>query len=80
MFTEDKEEIPSTDPEEGNPSGDSTQTPDSTNADISSSSASANAPQTGDSSNIALWTGVFVVAGALLAVIVLYGRKRKHNR
>ena len=34
-------------------------------------------PQTGDDSNIALWIGVMLAAGAALTGTALYSRKRK---
>ena len=37
-------------------------------------------PETGDSSNIALWSLLLLVSGAVLAGMVIYGRKLKCNR
>ena len=37
-------------------------------------------PQTGDDSNIALWIGVLLAAGAALTGTAVYSRKRKYSR
>ena len=37
-------------------------------------------PQTGDDSNIALWIGVLLAAGAALTGTAVYSRKRKYSK
>ena len=37
-------------------------------------------PETGDNSNIVIWTLLLFVSGAILTGIVIYGRKAKYNR
>ena len=39
-----------------------------------------NTPQTGDNSLIALWIAILLASGCLLAVTVIYGKKKKYNR
>ena len=44
------------------------------------SDSDTNSPQTGDDSNIALWTAVMLAAGAVLTGTAVYSRKRKYSR
>ena len=44
------------------------------------SDTDTSSPQTGDDSNIALWIGVLLAAGAALTGTAVYSRKRKHIR
>ncbi|MCB5893270.1 LPXTG cell wall anchor domain-containing protein [[Ruminococcus] torques] len=37
-------------------------------------------PQTGDSSNVALWIAVMLISGTALTGIVLYNHKKKYSR
>ena len=39
-----------------------------------------NTPQTVDNSSIALWIELLLANGCLLAVTVIYGKKKKYNR
>ena len=39
-----------------------------------------NTPQTGDNGTLALWIALLLTSGCLLAVTVIYGKKKKYNR
>ena len=72
-------EIPATgtteEPSEPSQPGETPSEPPKDNPDTDTTS-----PQTGDDSNIALWIGVMLAAGAALTGTAVYSRKRKHSR
>ena len=52
---------------------------DSTNSP-QAETINTNTPQTGDNSPLALWIALLLASGCLLAVTVIYGKKKKYNR
>lgn len=76
----EKQKIPAT----GTPSDPSDPTkpgqPDDTDKPSDTAKSDKTNPQTGDDSNIALWSAVMLIAAASLIGTVIYSRKRKYNK
>ncbi|MCD8365287.1 MAG: YDG domain-containing protein, partial [Clostridiales bacterium] len=57
----------------------SSSTSDGSNSDSSSTNSTSN-PETGDTTNIALWVVIMLLAASGITVTTIYGRKRRYNK